>query len=92
MEWGPGVHGIGEQRYLYFREPSGLRVEVNSGGYRNYVPDWEANTWGPYDGGMNMWRNSAFPETIFEAFPPADGITAAEDAVHPKMTEALLNS
>lgn len=92
MEWGPGVHGIGEQHYLYFREPSGLRVEVNSGGYRNYVPDWEANTWMPFDGGMNMWRNSAFPMSIFEAFPSADGVTAAEDAVHPDMRDRLLNS
>ena len=41
IDFGPGQHGIGEQNYLYFRDPAGLRYELNSGGYRNYVPDWE---------------------------------------------------
>jgi catechol 2,3-dioxygenase len=39
IEFGPGRHGMGEQEYLYFREPGGLRLEVNSGGYRDYQPD-----------------------------------------------------
>ena len=38
IEFGPGKHGIGEQGYLYFRDPVGLRVELNTGGYRNYIP------------------------------------------------------
>src|SRR5579871_963753 len=41
IEFGPGRHGMGEQTYLYFRDPAGLRYEINSGGYRNYQPDWE---------------------------------------------------
>ena len=41
IEFGPGRHGMGEQTYLYFREPGGVRLEVNSGGYRIYQPDWE---------------------------------------------------
>ncbi|KAE8765740.1 VOC family protein [Georgenia thermotolerans] len=92
MEYGPGVHGIGEQQYLYFREPSGLRVELNSGGYRNYVPDWEPNTWTPGKGGMNFYRNAPTAMSIYESFPPADGLTATEDGVHPDMVEALTNS
>ncbi len=47
MEYGPSIHGIGEQSFLYYREPSSLRIELNTGGYRNYVPDWEPNTWKP---------------------------------------------
>jgi catechol 2,3-dioxygenase len=35
MEYGPSIHGIGEQNVLYFREPSSLRIEMNTGGYRN---------------------------------------------------------
>ena len=42
IEYGPSIHGIGEQNFLYYREPSSLRIELNTGGYRNYVPDWEA--------------------------------------------------
>ena len=41
IEFGPGRHGMGEQEYLYVREPGGLRIELNTGGYRNYEPDWE---------------------------------------------------
>ena len=39
IEFGPGEHGIVEQFYLYFREPGGMRIELNASGYRNYVPD-----------------------------------------------------
>src|SRR5262249_30868550 len=35
IEFGPGRHGMGEQTYLYFREPGGLRLEIDSGGHRN---------------------------------------------------------
>jgi hypothetical protein len=47
IEVGPGRHGMGEQTYLYFREPGGIRLEINSGGYRNYQPDWQ-----PVKGGL----------------------------------------
>jgi len=30
IEFGPGRHGIGEQDYLYVREPGGMRIEVNT--------------------------------------------------------------
>ncbi|WP_411733435.1 VOC family protein [Paeniglutamicibacter sp.] len=92
MEHGPGVHGIGEQQYLYFREPSGLRVELNSGGYRNYVPDWEANTWTPSAGGSNFYRNAPIPDSIFQSFPAANGLTATEEGIHPDMYAALVIS
>jgi catechol 2,3-dioxygenase len=56
VDFGPGQHGIGEQNYLYFRDPVGLRYELNSGGYRNYVPDWEPVVWGFLDGPNNTFR------------------------------------
>lgn len=92
MEHGPGVHGIGEQQYLYFFEPGGMRIELNSGGYRNYVPDWEANIWTPKAGGSNFYRNAPIPDSIFSSLPPADGLTATENGVHPDMYEALIVS
>ncbi len=91
MEYGPSIHGIGEQNFLYFREPSGLRVELNSGGYRNYVPDWEANTWTPSAGSNNFYRNGAMPHSMTESFPPADGLTATEEGASEEMKAALLN-
>ena len=73
IEYGPSIHGIGEQNFLYYREPSSLRIELNTGGYRNYVPDWEPNTWRPSPGSNNFYRNSAMPMSMTESFPPADG-------------------
>lgn len=91
IEYGPSVHGIGEQNYLYFREPSTLRVELNSGGYRNYVPDWEPKRWMPSLGSNNFFRNWNMPDSMMEAFPAAEGMTATEDGASPELTDALLN-
>ncbi|HEY1777214.1 MAG TPA: VOC family protein [Solirubrobacteraceae bacterium] len=71
IEFGPGRHGMGEQDYLYVREPSGMRVELNSGGYRNYEPDWEPVRFEPAQGSNVFFRNLAMPHSMFECFPPA---------------------
>ncbi len=91
MEYGPSIHGIGEQNFLYFREPSGMRIEMNTGGYRNYVPDWEPNTWKPSLGSSNFYRNSAMPMSMTESFPPADGPSATEEGVPEEVRAALIN-
>jgi len=91
IEYGPNIHGIGEQTFLYYREPSTLRIELNTGGYRNYVPDWEANTWKPSQGSNNFYRNGAMPMSMTESFPPADGPSATEEGVPDEIKDALLN-
>ena len=92
IEYGPSIHGIGEQTFLYFRDPSGLRIEVNTGGYRNYVPDWEPNTWKPSRGSNNLYRNGAMPMSMTESFPPDPGKpTATEEGIVPGTEEALIN-
>jgi catechol 2,3-dioxygenase len=78
VEYGVGRHGIGEQTYLYFREPGGMRIELNSGGYRNYVPDWQPHVWKGNEGPNSMFRNLAIPESMMEAFPPAKGAAIGE--------------
>lgn len=50
IEWGagPGKHGIGQAMYLYVHDPgSGHRVELYSGGYLIFDPDWETLEWTP---------------------------------------------
>lgn len=91
IEYGPSIHGIGEQNFLYYREPSTLRIELNTGGYRNYVPDWEPNTWKPSQGSNNFYRNGAMPMSMTESFPPADGPSATEEGVPDAIRDALLN-
>lgn len=92
IEFGPGVHGIGEQTYLYFREPSGLRIEVNTGGYRNYVPDWEPNRWTPQEGANDFYRNIELPVSMLEAFPPAEQPTATEQGLVPGSEDTLIDA
>jgi len=47
---GPGKHGIGQAMYLYVFDPgSGHRVELYSGGYQIFDPDWAAIEWDPVD-------------------------------------------
>jgi catechol 2,3-dioxygenase len=81
IEFGPGRHGMGEQTYLYFREPGGLRLEINSGGYRNYQPDWQPVKWVPSQGSNTMYRNLSMPDSMLEAFPPAAPTEPLEPAV-----------
>jgi len=69
IEFGPGRHGMGEQDYLYVREPSGLRVELNSGGARNYEPDFPPVHWRPEQGSNVWYRNLGMPQSMFESFP-----------------------
>ncbi|MFE0027428.1 VOC family protein [Amycolatopsis sp. NPDC059021] len=70
LEYGPGRHGMGEESYFYTRDPSGLRIEVMSGGRRNYEPDWAPVKWTPPEGSLDFYRNSTPPDSILEIFPP----------------------
>ncbi len=71
IETGPGRHGMGEQEYLYFKEPGGNRIEMNTGGYRLYVPDWETRKWTPALGSQTFYRNIPMPESMLEGTPKA---------------------
>lgn len=47
---GPGKHGVGQAMYLYIHDPgSDHRIELYSGGYHVYDPDWEPISWAPKD-------------------------------------------
>jgi catechol 2,3-dioxygenase len=91
IEYGPSIHGVGEQNFLYFRDPSSMRVEINTGGYRNYVPDWEPNTWRPSQGSNNFYRNGSMPMSMTESFPPDSAPTATEEGIVPGTESELLN-
>lgn len=84
IEFGPGRHGMGEQDYLYVREPGGARIEINTGGYRLYEPDWEPRRWTPAQGSNTFYRNVAMPDSMMEGFPPAAAAAPThEDAANP---------
>jgi catechol 2,3-dioxygenase len=83
IEFGPGRHGMGEQDYLYVREPGGSRIEINTGGYRLYQPDWETRKWTPAQGSNTFYRNLPMPESMLEATPHAAPAEPGAHVVNP---------
>ncbi|WP_147512932.1 catechol 2,3-dioxygenase [Brevibacillus massiliensis] len=45
IEGGPAKHAIQQTIFLYTFEPGGNRIEICSGGYLIFAPDWEPITW-----------------------------------------------
>jgi catechol 2,3 dioxygenase len=67
LEWGPGKHGTSGATFLYFKEPSGNRVEIWTGGMLIFDPDWKAIEWAPEIGhlGNSMW-GTPLPDSFRE--------------------------
>ena len=80
IEFGPGRHGLGEQDFLYIREPSGLRIEFNAGGYRLAQPDWEPVGWKVTEGDKCLYQKQTPPHSLFERFPAEAKVEASEEA------------
>lgn len=83
VEWGvgPGKHGVGQAMYLYVHDPgSGHRVELYSGGYHIFDPDWEPVRWAPADVPHGMtWYGEAIdvsPGSRGRATTPSAGLQA----------------
>lgn len=87
IEFGPGRHGMGEQHYVYFREPGGVRIELNSGGYKNYEPDFQTVRWSPAQGSNVYYRNQRLPHSMYESFPPVDMSKAKEQMARSTLFE-----
>jgi catechol 2,3-dioxygenase len=64
LEWGPGQHGTSGAIFLYCYEPSGNRIEVWTGGFLLFAPDWEPIRWDTENAayGLEMW-SSPMPES-----------------------------
>lgn len=45
IETGPHKHSIGQTFFLYFYEPGGNRIEIGSGGYLIFDPEWKPIVW-----------------------------------------------
>ena len=58
---GPGKHSVSQAIYLYVIDPgSGCRVELFTGGYLIFEPDWETVVWRPEERafGNTYWGDS----------------------------------
>ena len=69
IEFGPGRHGMGEQTYLYFREPGGIRLEINSGGYRNTSPTGSRSSGFHLRGRTPCTATCSMPDSMMRIVP-----------------------
>jgi catechol 2,3-dioxygenase len=83
LEAGPLKHGIGELFFAYVFEPGGTMVELQTGGYWNFMPDWETLYWpkGGIDGANTAWHVNQFG--VFGMSPTPAGIERLPDSSAP---------
>ena len=78
IEAGPSMHNNSQGFYLYTYEPGGNRIEVYSGSYLVFAPDWEPVTWNEEERGTGVYWGGALPESFINYATP--DIQASADA------------
>ena len=81
IEAGPSMHNNSQGFYLYTYEPGGNRVEIYSGSYLVFAPDWEPVTWNEQERGTGVYWGGALPESFITYATP--DIAAPADAAKP---------
>ncbi len=64
IEAGPAKHNISQAFYLYLYEPGGNRVEIYSGGYLVFAPDWQPIIWRKAERGRGVYWGATLPESF----------------------------
>ena len=65
IEAGPAKHAITNGMFLYLYEPGGNRLELFTGGYLIFPPDWQPVTWTEEDRHLRVWWGGELPDTFF---------------------------
>ncbi len=65
IEAGPAKHAITNALFLYLYEPGGNRLELFTGGYLIFPPDWQPVTWTEEDRDLRVWWGGGLPESFF---------------------------
>jgi catechol 2,3-dioxygenase len=71
IETGPSKHAITQAFFLYCYEPGGNRVEVFTGGYLIFAPDWEPIVWTQAERAKGQAWNLRLPHTFHSYGTPA---------------------
>ena len=74
IEAGPAMHNNSQGFYLYSYEPGGNRVEVYSGSYLVFAPDWEVVTWNEEERGTGVYWGGRLPESFLDYATPDIGV------------------
>ncbi|HLN09283.1 MAG TPA: VOC family protein, partial [Xanthobacteraceae bacterium] len=83
IEAGPSKHNNSQGFYLYSYEPGGNRVEIYSGSYLVFAPDWEPVTWHEQERGTGTYWGAALPDSFIKYATP--DIEASAEPEAPKL-------
>ncbi|HEY4829089.1 MAG TPA: VOC family protein [Solirubrobacteraceae bacterium] len=64
MEWGPARHRGSELFFFYIREPGGHRIELCTGGYLVFAPDWKTVQYLASENQAVYWTGE-LPESMY---------------------------
>jgi catechol 2,3-dioxygenase len=64
IEAGPAKHNTSQGFYLYSYEPGGNRIEINSGSYLVFAPDWEPVTWDEQERATATYWGAPLPDSF----------------------------
>jgi catechol 2,3-dioxygenase len=82
IEAGPARHNNSQGFYLYCYEPGGNRVEIYTGSFLIFAPDWEPVIWNEEERGSGVYWGGALPESFLHyATPQADRASDKEGEV-----------
>jgi len=70
IEAGPSKHNNSQGFYLYSYEPGGNRVEIYSGSYLVFAPDFEPVTWNEEERGTGVYWGSTLPDSFINYATP----------------------
>ncbi len=81
IEAGPNKHGITQAIFLYLYEPGGNRVELFSGGYLIFAPDFKPVTWNEKERGTGVHWGGVLPESFRQYGTPVADLSQTKTAV-----------
>ncbi|MBT4490368.1 MAG: catechol 2,3-dioxygenase [Rhodospirillaceae bacterium] len=80
IETGPAKHNNSQAFYLYSYEPGGNRIEIYSGGYLVFAPDFEPVIWNEAERGTGVYWGGALPDSFLNYATP-DIAAAGETSI-----------
>jgi catechol 2,3-dioxygenase len=76
IEAGPSKHNNSQAFYLYSYEPGGNRIEIYSGSFLAFAPDWEPVTWNEQERGTGVYWGGSLPDSFLQYATPDVAATA----------------
>lgn len=64
IETGPSKHAITQAFFIYVFEPGGNRIELFSGGYLIFAPDWKPVRWSETERGTGVYWGEPLPDSF----------------------------